>query len=241
MKMRKFSFQRRTGVKRSISIILVVLMALTISNSQPALATIITVEVEGVVNSVGVGGRFALDGSVDVGSVMTGSATYDTETPDLDSGSYALISILMTIGNYSFTHDPSASEPAFFIVYTVDPGYRTFSRAPRFDGIIYVDGTPMTFDDITWEEPYGRLRLMNVWTSSDGIITSTELPTSFPDISVFDLRREFGIGFVEPSTVPNGGGFLIEGDLTYLVPEPATLLLLALGSLAFLRRPRSSK
>jgi len=209
----------------------------------PASATIITVEVEGVVDSVSVGGRFALDGSVSVGSTMAGTFVYDTEAPNLlpfgDNGQYAIISISMHIGNYTFTHNPASSEPPLFTVYTVDPVYIVKSNAPRFDGTIYVDGSPKTFDDITWEEPYGGVELMDVWTSSDGIITSTELPTSFPDISVFDLRREFWTGLGEPSTVPNGGGFLIEGELTYLVPEPATVLLLGLGGLALLKRRKS--
>ena len=226
-------------MKPSISIISIVLVTLVFSNSEPVSATIITVEVEGVVNSVSVGGRFALDGSVSVGSVMTGITTYDTETPDLGSGSYAVISISMTIGNYTFTHDPTSPDPAFFHVYTVDPGYIVKSDDPRFDGIIYVDGTPMTFDDITWEEPYGDVKLMDVFTSSDGIITSTELPNSFPDISVFDLRREFRTGFGEPFSVSNRGTFVIEGDLTYLVPEPGTVLLLGLGGLALLRKRRA--
>ena len=225
--------------KRIWNIWLMLLVILVIVT--PASATIITVEVEGVVNSVSVGGRFALDGSVDVGSIMTGSTTYDTETPDLGSGAYAVISISMTIGNYIFTHDPMSPDPAFFHVYTVDPGYYVKSDGPRFDGTIYVDGSPKTFDDITWEEPYGRVRLMDVLTSSYEYITSTELPNSFPDISVFDSRREFRTGFGEPLSVSNRGTFIIEGDLTYLVPEPATLLLLGLGSLALLKRRNGKK
>jgi len=43
----------------------------------PASARVITVKVEGVVNSVNVGGRFALDGSVGVGSAMKGFRIYD--------------------------------------------------------------------------------------------------------------------------------------------------------------------
>ena len=207
----------------------------------PASATILTVEVEGVVDSVSVGGRFALDGSVGVGSAMTAFWTYDTETPDLGTGSYAVISISMTIGNYTFTHNPASSELSLFTVYTVDPGYYVRSDGPRFDGTIYVDGSPKTFDDITWEEPYGRVRLMDVLTSSYEYITSTELPNSFPDISVFDSRREFRTGFGEPLSVSNRGTFIIEGDLTYLVPEPATLLLLGLGSLALLKRRNGKK
>ena len=210
-----------------------------------ASATVVTINVTGVVNSIDTNGGFVLDGSVVIDSIMTGFCTYDTDTPDEDpsedKGYYPIISISMTIGNYTFTHDPMSTDSALFNV-GYDNGwiYRVDSASPRFDGTIYVDGSPKTFDDITWEEPYGEVKLMDVWTSSDGIITSTELPTSFPDISVFDLRREFWTGFVEPSTVPNGGGFLIEGDLTYLgvVPEPATVLLLALGGLALLRKSK---
>ena len=227
--------------KRISNIWLMLLVSLVIL--APASAEVVTAEVEGIVNSVSVVGRFALDGSVSVGSTMAGTFLYDTEAPNLlppgDNGQYAIISISMTIGNYTFTHNPASSEPPLFTVYTVDPGYYVKSDGPRFDGTIYVDGSPKTFDDITWEEPYGRVRLMDVWTSSDGIITSTELPTSFPDISVFDLRREFRTGLGEPPTVSNGGGFVIEGELTYLVPEPATVLLLGLGGLVLLRNRRA--
>jgi hypothetical protein len=80
---------------------------------------------------------------------------------------------------------------------------------------------------------------MDVLTSHTGIVTSTDLPTTFPDISVFDLRKIFGLGFGEPFSVPNRGTFTIDGELTHLevVPEPATFFTLSLGSL-FLRRKR---
>ena len=243
MKVRRISLQRRMGMKRSISIILVVLMGLTISNTQTALATIITVEVEGVVNYFGTGGGLARDGSVGLGSTMTGYCTYDTETPDqadqADFGFYPVISISMTIGNYMFTHDPTSSDPAYFTVGTVDPGYRVYSNAPRFDGTIYINETPQTYDDITWGYTY--LELMNLWTSSGEYIPTDALPDldSWPDLSVFDNRREFKASFYDASN----SNFDIAGQVTSLtvIPEPATLLLLALGSLALLRRPRSSK
>ncbi len=226
-------------MKRSISIILVVLMGLTISNTQTALATIITVDVEGVVNYLGTGGGLTLDGSVSLGSLMTGSCSYDTQTPDLGSGSYAMISISMTIGNYTFTHNPASSILPLFDVHTVDPGYVGRSGDSRFDGTIYVNETPKTYDDIAWNWAY--LELFNLGTSSSEYITSIVLPDldSWPELSIFDNRREFRTSFYDESDRP----FNISGEVTSLtvIPEPATLLLLGLGGLALLRRPRFSK
>jgi len=205
----------------------------------PARATILIVEVEGAVNSIGTEGAFGLDGSVDVGSLMTGSCSYDTQTADLGSGSYAMISISMTIGNYMFTHNPASSIPPLFDVYTVDPGYVVRSEALCFDGTLYVNGSPKTYNDIIWGWTY--LELFNLATSSSEYISTDTLPDldSWPDLSVFDVRRAFETRFY-------GEGddyFGIYGEVTSLtvIPEPATLLLLGLGSLAFLRRPRSSK
>jgi len=203
----------------------------------PVWATIITVEVEGIVDSITTDGGFALDGSVDVDSPMTGFCTYDTETPDLGSGSYAMISISMHIGNYTFTHDPMSPDPPMFRVYTVDPGYVASSDALRFDGTIYVDGSPKTYEDITWNWTY--LELFDLGTSSDQYIPTDALPDleSWPELSVFDQRRAFQTQFY-------GEGddyFGIYGEITSLTPtpEPATVLLLGLGSLALLRNRRT--
>jgi len=42
-------------------------------------------------------------------------------------------------------------------------------------------------------------------------------------------------------SLSGGGGFLIEGNLTYLVPEPATVLLVGLGGLFLRNRRRELK
>jgi hypothetical protein len=130
------------------------LIVLILSANQSVDADIITVEVEGVVNTVGVDGRFELDGSVNIGSVMTGTFVYDSDATNLltsgANGEYAIISLSMTIGNYVFTHEPTSSVSPLFTVYTTDPAYYVRSDGPRFNGTIYVDGSPKTFDDITY-------------------------------------------------------------------------------------------
>ena len=190
----------------------------------PVWARIITVEVTGVVEGVATHGGLALDGSVVIGSIMTGTTTYDTDTPDQHPnvlyGEYELISISMTVGNYTFTHDPMSSTSAFFEVHILSSNsysYGLRSRDPRFDGTIYINGLPKTSEDLDWQ--YSGLHLMQL-VYPDSIITD-ELPTSFPDISTFTRERYFGVGIDSPSEVP---GFAIWGEITSLtvVPEPAT-------------------
>ena len=204
----------------------------------PVSATIIIVEVTGVVNSVETVGGLALDDLVSIGSAMTGLCTYDTETPVLGSGSYAIISISMTIGNYTFTHDPMSPDPPLFRVHTVDPGYFVRSDAARFDGTVTINGLgPLTYDDITWDWTY--LALLVLGTSSGEYIPTDALPDldSWPDLSIFDVCRGFETRFSDESN----GYFDIYGEVTSLnvVPEPATVLLLALGGLALLKRRRA--
>jgi hypothetical protein len=147
----------------------------------------------------------------------------------------------MTIGNYIFTHDLTSPDPAFFIVYTVDPGYRVYSTTSSFGGTIYEDASPKTFNDILWHTT--KLELMDLFAGPPYSHTY-ELPDAdlFPDISVFDLRKDFEVWFVDDLWPSDSMGYFgIEGQITSVtaVPEPATVLLLALGGLALLRKRRA--
>ena len=205
---------------------------------------ILTVEVTGVVDSLETTGGLAFDGSISVGSEMAGFCTYDTHTLDLSpseyNGKYALLSISMTVGNYTFTHNPTLPDPATFRVYTEEAVtlgkgvYRAGGPDVRFDGTIFVDGLPQTYDDITWPEAYSEL--FDLWTNYEYILTDA-LPDleSWPDFSSFDLIRNFRTSFDDQSSL----SFDISGEITSLTitPEPATFLLLSLGVL-FLRRKK---
>jgi hypothetical protein len=227
--------------KRIWNIWLNLMICLTIGSS--VYGEILTVEVTGIVDSVETTGGLAFDGSIGVGSEMTGLCTYDTDTPDLSpseyNGKYALISTSITVGNYTFTHNPISS--ATFRVATEEAVvfgkgvYRAGGPGVRFEGTIFVDGLPQTYDDITWPEAYSEL--FDLWTSSEECIPTDALPDleSWPDFSAFDLIRNFWTSFDDQSSL----SFDISGEVTSLTitPEPATLLLLSLGAL-FLRRRR---
>jgi len=224
--------------KRVLNIWLNLMICLTIGGS--VYGEILTVEFTGVVDSIETTSSLAFDGSISVGSEMTGFCAYDTDTPDLspseDNGKYALISTSMTVGNYTFTHDPISS--AAFLVYTEEAvtvgkgAYVAGGLDVRFEGTIFVNGSPQTYDDITWPESYSEL--IDLGTSGEYIPTDA-LPDldSWPDFSSFDLRKNFRTGFDDCGNL----SFEISGELTSLTitPEPATLLLLSLGGL-FLRR-----
>ncbi len=209
-----------------ISIIVVAVLASVIANSQPASAEILTVYITGVVNSVYTDNGLTLDGSVNIGSVMTGYCTYDTNTPDEfpaneNLGVYPVISLPMTIGNYTFIHDPMGSEAAFFKVTTLHnphsgASYVGGSRTPRFDGIVYLNGLPKTFDDIPWD----RFLLAPIYIKTiSKYVTSDALPESFMPLSVYE-QASFHIG---SSTNHIGPGFKISGEVTSLTVVPGPI------------------
>jgi len=152
-----------------------------------------------------------------------------------DNGQYEVTSISMAIGNYTLANDPVSSEYPLFTVFTVDPGYLVDSEATRFDGTVYIEGSPMTYNDIAWDWTY--LVLFDLGTSLSEYIPDITLPDldSWPELSVFDQRKSFEIRFYSEGD----DYFGVFGEITSLtaVPEPATIFLLGLGGL-FLRKGR---
>ena len=79
---------------------------------------------------------------------------------------------------------------------------------------------------------------MNVRTNS-GELPNDDLPDSLPDISFFDLRKDFKVRLYANGDSPfDIHGFEIHGNVTSLatVPEPTTLLLLSFGGLVLRRK-----
>ena len=229
-------------MKAFISFISVLLVAFLLLDTQSASASIITVEVTGIVDEIWVDNGLTLDGSVSEGLIMTGSTTYDTDTPDLfpqfdHRGDYQLISISMTVGNYTFTNDPAHPDDALFKILTsLNFSQTAKSYAPRFDGTVYIDGSPKTYDEVNFDELWMALLFLSA--DNDYGITDA-LPDSFLDLSVY-RDKFFRAGSYGDHIGP---GFCIAGELTSItvIPEPATVFLLGLGSLALIRHRRENR
>jgi len=231
-------------MKKGIILVLttVVVSAVVVSIAQPALGYVVTVQVEGVVTEVQTWSGLELDSSVSVGSVMTGSFTYDSEAPDEnlgENGLYWLNSFSMSVGNYTFTRDPENAEYVYFHImmpgFIVEPGQfryeirNFFDSDPLFYGPCYLDGQPTTLEDLDLPT-----RGMGIYLEgdNDGTITSA-LPNenTFPDLSVFTIKRFEVSNDIGPS-------FGIGAEITSItvIPEPGTVLLLGLGGLALRRK-----
>ncbi|MBN2456151.1 MAG: PEP-CTERM sorting domain-containing protein [Sedimentisphaerales bacterium] len=225
-------------MKKGIYNIIVVCLLCSVLNGL-ARGEIITIEVTGVVNSIDTQGGFALDDSVYIGSEMTGSCSYDTEAidhyPQLNNiGEYDLSSVSMTIGNYTFFNNPMPPDELLFKVFSIDLSYIARSLSPRFDGFITLNGSFKSYDDIDWQD--SGLTLINVCSSSNKYNLSDSLPVWLPDISEFDWYNKFSVAFTDSDW--DTSWFGISGSLSSwtIIPEPAMILLLGLGSLALTRR-----
>jgi hypothetical protein len=216
-------------MNKTVKITAIVLSAFVVLNSKPVCAELVTIEVEGMVTEVYTFGGLELDDSVTYGSTMTGSCSYDTDTPDQfpddpSTGFYSLISLSIALGSYTFTDDGG------FMVVSAGKnfGYYAYSYLTLSYGPCWVDGEPHNLEDIV----SSALSQMYLGGENDGTITDALLDAdSFPDLSAFNCR-EFYVG--------NDGGlsFGISGEITSItvIPEPGTALLFAFGGLVLLRK-----
>jgi len=205
--------------------------------------SVMTVEVTGIVTHIYENDGFVLDGSVNLGTTMTGIFVYDTDTIHddvLPLYSFPIESIYMKVGNYSFCHNDNGNKLPYFRVGSEDQIYIVNSLSAYFDGSIYDEGVNKCFNDIDWE--WTEITTMKIGTSDSSNYSFGKLPDSFPDVSVFDGPNEFSIKFYEPLdwNTSEQGSFLIYGELTSIqvIPEPATIVLLGLGALAMVRRKK---
>jgi len=211
-----------------------------ILTAMPALAYTVTVYVEGVVTEIYTFDGLEFDGSVTVGSTMTGFVTYDTETPDQKPqydwvACYSLASISMHVGSYTFTHNLGADEEPYFYISAGNGGffYDIRSMDSAFYGPCYMNGQATNLEDLDLTGcGFGMYNLAANIASPTGDALPDE--NTFPALSVFDEDRLF---LIESWLSPE---FNIYGEVTSLtvVPEPASVLLFGLASLALLRKRR---
>jgi hypothetical protein len=203
--------------------LLLVFVVLALS-AATAKATIVIIELTGEITEV----AFSKWGNTEirVGDRITGFYTYDTEAYDDDENplptarSYHYSSppygITLTVNGLLFQSDPGNVD--FYV--TVFNDFFTTDRlciSSRRNEEVW--GVPIT--SISWQ----------LDDSTGTIFTSTSIPSSPPALEAFDWQGLYIF------MGPRGSEALI-GRVTSvtLVPEPMTLLFLAAGALAFVRR-----
>jgi len=170
------------------------------------------------------------NGEIKVGDIITGSYTYDPSTEDS--------SPLETVGNYHHYSPPCG-------ISLTAGGFVFQTNTENVNFLIAIGNNHMYS---SWDN-YGvgsdnNLMLYNgvyidligwgLQDSSGTALSSDALPTLPPVLEDWDYNRltiRGNFGGVCPTT-------LLEARVTSAVPEPTTLLLLALGSLALSRRRR---
>jgi hypothetical protein len=170
-----------------------------------------------------------------VGDTMTGVYIYDLSTPDSDRwphrGLYehdaAPCGITLMVGGLVFMTDPQNVD----FGVTVENNFCTIVDC--HDGFV-MEGR----NNLPLENGYPVASIsLELWDSSCSALSSVALPLTAPVLQ--DWYRETGFiriqGWRGP---PEYFGILANLTSAVLIPEPATICLLALGSLAIVRKRR---
>jgi hypothetical protein len=220
------------NIKNAVIAIMAILCGLGVPLPS-ADAALITIDITATVDSVtddGPGDGW-LDGLISPGSIITGSYTYESSTADSNPSS--------TVGHYWHYATPAGiSLSVSGLDFTTDPANVQF-----LVGVVN-DGTSGGLHDSYWIYSYNNLSLSNgpsvdavIWALEDptaSALSTDALPTSPPVLddwqSVLGLRLE-----------GEKGGYFVDATVTSAVPEPATILLLAIGTLTLRKRKRTIK
>jgi hypothetical protein len=190
--------------------------------SAPVKATLITIEIEGVVDSVRDTGNY-LEGKIKTGDIITGFYTYESTTPDsspLDPvvGHYYHYNppagISLTVGGLNFKTDPANIN---FLVGVGNDGPSDIYWLVSYNNLALSNGTSVY--SISWQ--------LNDPTGS--VFSSDALPTTAPvldDWQSGNLLRLYG----------ERAGYIIDAHVTSAIPEPAIILMLGFGSLLLRKR-----
>lgn len=203
-------------MKRGIILITAVICGLAFCVPR-AEGTPITIEIEGSVEYVHDPAGH-LEGKIKPGDTIIGTYTYDLLTPDSEPSAYAGLyehhsppaGISLNVGNFNFTTDPDNVDFVVAILNDYPPALkdqfwiRSYNNLPLPNGAV-VDGISWQLDD-----PTGTA------------ISGTALPTGPPVLNQWESI--FGLEIhIQKS--------LVRAHVTSAIPEPATLLLLGLGTL----------
>ena len=216
-------------MKSPAKVMITVLGVALCAGNVPVVGEPVFVEFAGEVDSCEVFNGLTFDGSIEVGSPMSGFFSYDSNAERIH-GRYPVSELSMTIGNYTF------SEGSMSAVFEIDKWplktliYSIYANFPQYTGVVYINGMPRSLDDPDWTAHSMGLKLM----SHDALGSSEKLPTwdLFPDLSAFERERTFLVA------IDGGPSFGVSGEITSMtaVPEPATFVLLTLGVIGLTRK-----
>ena len=191
---------------------------------QRADATLITISIEAQVDYVEDLGNY-LEGRISPGDIITGTYTYESATPDSSP-------LDPVVGHYYHYSSPAG--------ISLNVAGFTFASDPaNVEFVVGVGNDGPSGDDGYYLISYNNLPLSNstvvdsiVWQLDDATGTafsSDALPTTAPNLDEWqeNLLR-----------LQADRGYIIDGHVTSAIPEPATILLLAVGGLALVRRQK---
>jgi len=187
----------------------------------PAEAALVTIEIEAVVDYVedkGPGDGY-LEGKISPGDIITGTYTYDSDTPDSNPSA--------TVGRYEHSTPPYG---IFLSVSGLD--FKTDTSNVGFSVVIVNDSTTGGLHDAYGLRSYNNLPLSSgvnvdiiLWWLEDNsasALSSTDLTATAPVLEDWQGNR---------LCVEALRAFSIDAHVTSAIPEPATIALLGLGGL----------
>ncbi len=201
------------------STLLLLAMLLVASLPSRSQAELVTWGFSGEIDSV-LDAENVLDGAVTVGTPFSGRFTFESTTPDGNPsnprfGEYfgAIFGVSGNVGVLTFSELDGPSGRV--LIRDNAPGAGT-------DRISFIAPTRLLDDSVSFS--------IGLVESTGTVFSSVAMPTGLLDLSVFDTAR-FGI-----ELTPDGASF--SGVLTDLVvvPEPATMILVMLGTICMMRR-----
>jgi hypothetical protein len=194
--------------------------------AQPAQATLITIQIEAVVDSVWDGGNY-LEGKIKVGDTITGSYTYDSDMPDSAPETW--------LGKYEYSQAPSG-------MYLDVGGFKFETDPGNVDFNIYISNDRLSpSGDIYSIVSNSNLPLSNgikigwmFWQLNDysgQAISNTNLTLTAPILADW---KSGNLLYIEG--VPRQTDFIIHAHVISAIPEPATILLFSFVLLLMRKR-----
>ncbi len=192
----------------------------------PANGALITIGIEAVVDGVHDPDNY-LEGLVNIGDLITGTYTYDTDTADssplANVGRYEHYAypcgISLSVGGLDFGTDPAVPYVLVEVgndIYVDDYLMRSHNNLPLSNGT--------SVNNISW----------SLQDTSATAITNIELPRTAPVLS------DWQVNYLNIEGPGRRDNILFQGHVTsaVVIPEPATILLLGFGAIALIRKVR---